>query len=396
MNSADMTPPRLSGESGDAVEAPEVDDPNPAGTPPRRRRRWWLWGLGSAVLVGAVLAAFFVPTSRVLLEPGSVRPTESRISVGGAKAYDDRSDVLFTTVYVDRATLFGLARSYLDDAIEVHSQEEIYGREGRDASQKVNQQEMDLSKLVATREALKYLGYDAKFTADGALVTEVVPGTAADGHLRPGDVIVAVDGTPIALPSDLHAALAPHAPGQGVTVTVKRAGEPAGESAASGPKSGEVDVALALGPAADDPARAVLGVSVQPESPRVDAPVMVAIDSGTVTGPSAGLAWSLGIIDRLTPGALAGRGDIAVTGEIKDDGSVGVIGGIVQKVATVKRSGVKKFLYPAATPKQEQDQMRRIAGDELELVPVATLADAVHYLAPDGLKVPATAGAGGN
>ena len=352
-------------------------------------------GPRATLLVGAVLGALFVPTPYVLLEPGSVRPTENRISIEGAKSFDDDSDVLFTTVYVDRATLFGLLRGNLDDAVEIHTQEEIYGREGRDASQKVNQQEMDLSKLVATREALEYLGYDAEFTADGARVTQVLPGSAADGNLRPGDVIVAVNGAPIALPTDLHEALAGRVPGDEVTVTVTRDDGPTGESAAAGGGTGSVDVALALGPAEDDPARAVMGISVQPESPRVDSPVKVDIDSGTVTGPSAGLAWSLGIIDRLTPGALADTGDIAVTGEIHDDGTVGVIGGIAQKVSTVKRNGVKVFLYPAATPEDEQAEMRAIAGDDVELVPVATLAEAVGYLAPAGVEAPAAPGSGG-
>ena len=225
------------------------------------------------MLVGAVLGALFVPTPYVLLEPGSVRPTENRISIEGAKSFDDESDVLFTTVYVDRATLFGLLRGNLDDAVEIHTQEEIYGREGRDASQKVNQQEMDLSKLVATREALEFLGYDAEFTADGARVTQVLPGSAADGHLRPGDVIVAVDGAPIALPADLHEALAGRAPGDEVTVTVIRdEGPPASRRHPGRRRKVEVALALALGPAEDDPARAVMGVSVQPESPRVDSP----------------------------------------------------------------------------------------------------------------------------
>ena len=73
---------------------------------------------------------------------------------------------------------------------------------------------------------------------------------------------------------------------------------------------------------------------------------------------------------------------MAVTGEIREDGTVGVIGGIAQKVSTVKRNGVKVFLYPAATPEKEQAEMRAIAGDDVELVPVATLAEAVEHLAP--------------
>ena len=76
-----------------------------------------------------------------------------------------------------------------------------------------------------------------------------------------------------------------------------------------------------------------------------------------------------------------------MTGEILSDGSVGPIGGIVQKVAAVKRAGVHKFLYPASTDEAEQRQMRRLAGDEVELVPVATLAEAVEALHPGGVRM---------
>jgi PDZ domain-containing protein len=107
-----------------------------------------------------------------------------------------------------------------------------------------------------------------------------------------------------------------------------------------------------------------------------------------VTGPSAGLAWTLAIIDRLTPGSLTGGKDVAVTGAIEEDGTIGPIGGIVQKVATVKRAGVKEFIYPASTDEAEQKQMSEVAGDEVALHPVKTVDDAVKVLAPKGVQKP--------
>ncbi len=110
----------------------------------------------------------------------------------------------------------------------------------------------------------------------------------------------------------------------------------------------------------------------------------VEVDSGKVTGPSAGLAWSLAVVDRLTEGSLTGDRDVAVTGEILPGGEIGQIGGIAQKVATVKRNGVDVFLYPASTPASEVTEMERIADGEVELVPVATLSEALDFLDPDG------------
>ena len=66
--------------------------------------------------------------------------------------------------------------------------------------------------------------------------------------------------------------------------------------------------------------------------------------------------------------------------------SPGPIGGIVQKVAAVKRAGVRTFLYPEATPDDEERQMREVAGGGVRLVPVKTLDDAVVALHPGGVR----------
>jgi S1-C subfamily serine protease len=59
----------------------------------------------------------------------------------------------------------------------------------------------------------------------GAFVAEVLPGTAAEAAgFREGDVIVAVDGSPVSGPSDLGAILRDKAPGETVTVSYERAG----------------------------------------------------------------------------------------------------------------------------------------------------------------------------
>jgi PDZ domain-containing protein len=79
---------------------------------------------------------------------------------------------------------------------------------------------------------------------------------------------------------------------------------------------------------------------------------------------------------------------VAVTGEIRPDGTVGAVGGLPQKAAAVKRAGIELFIYPAETPADEQARMREIAGDELELRPVADISEAISVLAPGGLRRP--------
>lgn len=421
------------GSGGEAVD-PSGDGAASAGSAPRSRRRRWIWTAVVLSVLAVLVGVAFIPTPYYLFQPGSVRPAETRIDVTGASAYETKGDVLFTTVYVDQASLALLARGWLDDAVEIRTEEEVYGPEGRDASRKANQQRMDLSKLIATKVALDYLGQPAEFTAHGARVLGLAKDGPSVGKLRVGDVITSVDGHEISLPADIQEALAGRSPGEVVPVVAERGdgkatktveetitlgsarsaddsgatsttSTPERSGAPSGPATdhvvdgtdgtdgtdgpGEAD-AGGTGAGTSDAAprtRPILGVSVEPHDPSVSSPVHVEIDSGDVTGPSAGLAWSLAVVDRLTPGSLTDGRDVAVTGEILSDGSVGPIGGIVQKVAAVKRAGVHKFLYPASTEDAEQRQMRRLAGDEVELVPVATLAEAVEALHPGGVRM---------
>jgi PDZ domain-containing protein len=367
-----------------------------------RRRRWWIWGGLTVVLLSVVAGVLFIPTPYYLLEPGSVRPAETRVDVEGAKSYDSKGDILFTTVYIDQATLATLVRGWLDDAVEIESEHDVYGDQGRDASQQENQQRMDLSKLIATKVALNYLGHPAEFTGSGATVIGLSKDSPALGKLEVGDVITAVDGTPIATPDDIRPALAAKHPGDVVTVTARRGHDGDGTADTTTPgATATFDTSVTLGsapvqeadgstttvPAGTPPAvRPILGVSVDVDQPRLDSPIQVDIDSGDVTGPSAGLAWALAVVDRMTPGSLTDGKDVAVTGEILADGSVGPIGGITQKVAAVKRAGVKTFIYPASTTAAEQKAMRKIAGDSVQLRPVKNLDEAVHVLEPAGVR----------
>ncbi len=374
------TPDETSEEGRDDVTAvePDVDDARPT-----TRRRRWRWGLALGVLVVAALvaAAFLVQLPYYLIQPGSVRPAEQRVEVIGAESYETDGEVLFTTVFISRATPALMVRAWLDDAIETRTEAEMYPDGDREGSQRENRQRMDLSKLVATRVALEHLGIDAAFDGEGARVLGVLESSPSDGLIRTDDVIVGVDGGEVGMPSDIGVELEDREPGDTVEVELRRGG--------SGDPQ-EFD--LVLGESESKPSRPVLGVEVEPANPSIASTVDVTVDSGDVSGPSAGLAWTLAIIDRLTPGSLTDGRRVAVTGEILDDGTVGPIGGVVQKVAAVKRAGIELFLYPAATPEAEQEKMREVAGDDVELRPVADVDEAMAVLVPGGVELPRQGG----
>ncbi len=148
---------------------------------------------------------------------------------------------------------------------------------------------------------------------------------------------------------------------------------------------------LATIAAPDEPARAVIGIAPEDRVIGFDFPVDVTIDSGNVGGPSAGLAFTLAVLDVLTPGELTGGRRVAVTGTMSLDGTVGPVGGAAQKAITVRDAGYEVFLVPP----DELDEVRTAVGDDLEVIAVGTLAAALDALDSLGGNARSLEGAGG-
>jgi len=342
--------------------------------PPRPRRRRWPY-VTLFVLTVLVATSFLIPLPYVLFAPGFARSTEDRIEITDGPEVPDANDgdILFLTVTEQRATVAGAVRAWLDPIIDSAPEDEVLPPGGRKEDRILNRLRMDESKFVASSLALKAVGYPVVETGTGAFIDRLLPGYPAGEQLRQGEVITSIDGEPIRTRSELGESLVGRPVGDSVVVGVR---DPAGAQRT-------VTVELGLNP--DDDSRGYLGVVPTTADRDLDLPFGVTIDNGRVTGPSAGLAFTLGIIDRLTPGSLTGPKPVAVTGTVAPDGTVGPIGGIVQKSVAVDRSGATRFLYPAATGRDELRRVRAVLGDRVELIPVATLDEAIAVLAPEGL-----------
>jgi hypothetical protein len=72
-------------------------------------------------------------------------------------------------------------------------------------------------------------------------------------------------------------------------------------------------------------------------------PFRVSVHTQDIGGPSAGLAMTLGIIDKLSSGSITGGHVVAATGTIDEDGNVGDVGGVPQKTVAVERAGATVF-----------------------------------------------------
>jgi PDZ domain-containing protein len=344
------------------VPDPATGAPSPEGaetSPSSFRRLWWALPALLAVLVVGVLLSLDLPYYGIA--PGDARAVDDLIAAPEGYDYPSRGHVLYATVSLQRLKPLGVVRGWLDDDIDVVHEDELLGNTPRKEYRRQNLRLMDDSKETALVVALRELGHPVKEYGRGSLVVTVAEDLPAAGRLEEGDTIVAVDGESTFLVQDAVNAIKAHRPGDQVRLEVVDAeGEPRVEQITLAERDGG----------------AVLGVTMRTKDRRFDLPLDVTIDSGTIGGPSAGLAFTLGVIDRLSSGELTGGTNVAVTGTIDIDGTVGDVGGVVQKTAAVRAKGVRWFLVPPG----EFDQARRHAGKHLTVVRVATVDEAIEAL----------------
>lgn len=338
-----------------------------ASVPPSRY--WAALAAALFVLVAAVVTAAVMDTPYATLSPGKARGTVAAVAVDGAPTYPTDGDILFLTVGVDGdVSLLEAAAGWADPDVEVLAREAVFG-EGvsTEENRRLNAAAMVGSKNVAVTVALTRLGIPLNPTGTGAVVLSVEPGTPAAGVLDVSDTIVAVDGVPVRTFEDLGPTVSERAPGTEVRLTVE-------------PLDGEAhDVVLVLAPRPDDPARGFLGITGDTRDFDPGLPFGVDIDSGTVGGPSAGLAFALAVLDVLSEGSLTGGRSVAVTGTIDEAGNVGPVGGVAQKAAAAADAGAEILLVPS------DELAEALAHDHgLEIHAVDTLDEALAALAAAG------------
>jgi PDZ domain-containing protein len=279
------------------------------------------------------------------------------IQIDGRETSTSRGKLNLTTVSVSGGLDLGTAvRLWIDDDVAVVPRELVYPPDrSPQQTDRQNAAEFEQSQSSAETAALRRLGHPVLVS-----VVELTPGSPSGGKLRAGDVLTTVDGKPVTTRSKLLSLLGERAPGDTVTVGYRR-GNRLGFSR------------VVAGAAPDDPHRAVLGVTVEQRQPH---PFEITIALDKIGGPSAGLMFALGIVDKLDPVDLTGGLFVAGTGTIDDEGLVGPIGGIPQKLVAARRAGATVFLVPAANCAEAAADIP--AG--LRLVRVANLDQALTAL----------------
>lgn len=334
--------------------------------------RWLRWAGPVAVALVLFVGAVQVSLPYYAIAPGDARRVDDLISVPKDRRFPPRGRVLLSTVSITRVNALEALYGWLDPNIDVIPEDQILGTTPRDRFTQQNLQEMDASKQLAAVVALRRLGYTVAEHGKGAVVVHVDDDAPAHGRLAEGDVITGVDGRPTSLSDEVVAAIRTHQPGEAVRLEVQSVkGEPRVEH-------------VTLGRRPDD-GRGYLGVVLNTKEQKFDFPFDVVIDSGKIGGPSAGLAFTLGVIDVLTVGELTGGKKVAATGTIEAGGTVGDVGGVVQKTAAVRAAGAQVFLVPES----EYALAKAHAGPKLQVVKVRTLDEALAALGRVGGDVSA-------
>ena len=334
--------------------------------------KWPFVLAGLLLAIGvAVAIAWPIKVPYYTLSPGPLYDTSDFVFVVGEEAQNEvDGELFFLTVSLSEANLFEYFAGQLNPKVEVAPRENFRppGVSPEDLRRE-NLARMEQSKTDATFVALTKLGYEPTYTGTGALVIETVPDSAAEGVLLTDDVIVAIDGTPVAFRSEVVDRLGGMDVGDQVTLTIERV--------VDGSDDVEVlDVDIVLGVHTDDPNRPMVGVLLDNNAPIIDFPVDVETDTQNIGGPSAGLMFTLEIMNQLTEQDLTDGRRIAGTGTIARDGTVGGIGGVQQKVYGAIDAGAVVVLVPASN----YEDALEAAGDKIVVVRVETIDDALEYL----------------
>ena len=318
------------------------------------------------------------------LVPADAEPVLPRLVIAGVPTFEPNGRVYFITVRQPPITMLDWFVTREHKAARFYSHRDKYGDQTEDQLIQTSQRQMRSAKDNAMYVALKSAGYDVTLKPGNVIIdyllcleaneagTECETFSPADELLDPGDVLKKVKGEDVTIIDDLAQIMTDVEAGEMIPIEFERDGVA---------MSGEIETILAPG---EDPPRTIIGFRpIDTTTVTLPTGLTVQFKTDAIGGPSAGLAFTLSLIDALTEGDLTGGLDVAVTGTIDVEGNVGAIGGLNSKASAVQQVGVKYFLVPVNQGADGADgieRAREVVGDDVQIIPVATLQDALNAL----------------
>jgi Lon-like protease len=376
------------------AERAGVNGPESTSKPAARRRRWpAVLGVVVVVVLLAVFVAARINVNYYVITPGDATPVTHYIEVPPHLDHPLTGKILLTDVFVSQLNALTYLRyNIFGSNSTIYPSSELLGgapTEGQYLNQGYLQ--MAQAQSYATAAALTRLGYHVSSTNVGALVYGIPSNSPSSGVLEVAQVITAINSKPT--PTDCALTLALHGlvPGTKATLTLEDSSINSQGDFVGGPTVHKT-VTLAqppkgltdtgCGPAVKP--TVYLGVLTQTQQDW-HFPVHVTIHTTDIGGPSAGLAMTLGIIDRLSSGRLTGNRIVAATGTMDQYGNVGDVGGVAEKTVAVEDAGATVFFVPP----QELGAARSKATPQLHVYAVRNLDQVLRILRRLGGSVPA-------
>ncbi|MFH5183078.1 SepM family pheromone-processing serine protease [Paenibacillus sp. TAB 01] len=334
--------------------------------------------------IAVVYLVYFLPLPLFIFSAGTAEVTRPMVQVK-PDSFEEKGSLMLTTVRVSDASVFSYLLSFFRPYDELHKRSELLNK---DESEEEYTQRQEVNMLSSQSDAIQAayhkLGIPYHISHDGVVVVQVFKDFPAAEVLQPGDFIVKIDDAEIQDSADLQKRLKDKKAGDTVKVEYKR-------------KQAVQTATLTLALLPPDPGakpeerRAGLGISpANLQSVKADdESKQVTIQAGEIGGPSAGLMFSLEIMNKLTPEDLTKGYQIAGTGTIDVQGNVGVIGGIQHKVIAADKAGAEIFFAPKDYVSSDGQRINNYTdaiqrGDEIhtkmKIVPVGTMDDALQYL----------------
>jgi Lon-like protease len=320
---------------------------------------------GLAVVI-AIAVSVLVPVPYVILGPGPTLNTlgsssgQPLITISGHPTYPTSGHLNMVTVSElggpgVNMNIYQALRAWLDPSEAVVPESELFPP-GQSAEQTQQQDVEEMASSQQTAQAAAFTALHIPYQTQVA-VLQTVPGTPAATVLKAGDIITSVDGVAVTGESNLTSLITAHPAGTLLKLTVLRGGK-------------TVPLQVRTKESGGHP---IIGVVVQEQ---YKFPFTVKISVGNIGGPSAGMMFALGIIDKITTLNLTGGKFIAGTGEITASGQVQPIGGIQQKMVGARDAGATVFLAPAGNC---ADTVGAVPAG-LRVVKVSTLSGAMSDL----------------
>ena len=340
----------------------------------------WLVLFGTVAMAAVRIQRFELAPGEAMTVAPRIEFAESSTGTKVPERFRTTNGIKFVTAFGGQLSILDSVLGWIDPHVQVDTYKEHFGTSTPSTSRRLGFQAMIGAKQIAEFVAMKKLGLDVKLVMGRVVIEELVcngaPVTnAACTNLQVGETITHFNGVATPTLTELAAQMKGHVVGDTVELTVIPY-----DAAATKPDATKSEKRIVqLMANADDPTRPIIGF-VPADTRTVSLPFDVQISTTDIGGPSAGLAFTLALLDELTSGNLMGTSHVVATGTISEDGSVGAIGALEQKAVAVKASGADLFLVPAGQSADEMKRARHAAGPRVEIVQVATLDEALQAL----------------